>query len=636
MQVTPDNFELVLGHLRNQPRMSLDCETTSLRPYHGGRPFAVILASPGLNYPDQVFPFYFSFHPEHAHCLGDEHWAALRELFSDPTKIWDVHNAKFDLAMLAQMGIEIAGTIHCTRAIARVHYNDHMSYSLDACGERIGEKKSDAVEKYIEEHGLWEWQSIPGKKTRVKNKFYSKVPLDVMQPYAEQDVLVGWKLAQHQEKEIRAVDDSLPPGVPPMSQVVENERRLTKTVFNMERQGLLIDIAYTKEAEAYEAARALESTVEFERLTGLPFKASPKLFGEIFQGEKEKWEFTEKGNPSFESTVLEKFDHPAARQILIYRDAKSKADFYAGFLYHADSKGYVHPNLNPDGTVHGRFSSSEPNFQNLTGEKPFTCTGCKRDVEYAGACPKCGSTTEQKHYLIRKAIIPPKGFLFIMPDFRAMEFVLMLQYAAEHVGYATPLVKLVQEGMDVHEATAQIASRAGVTITRDAAKMSNFLSIYGGGDRKLSEALQVPLSVAREIRSAIFRGAPEIKQVTDSMEHNARLRGYVRNWLGRRCYFPNSRFTYRAPNYIIAGGCADIVKVSLNRIDDLLKDRKSKLVLSVHDENIVQVHESEISDVPRQVLEVMEGVYKNQYLPLQCSMEYSYKNLAEKVKGFPA
>ena len=412
-----------------------------------------------------------------------------------------------------------------------------------------------------------------------------------------------------------------------MQAVLENERRLTKTVFNMERVGVRIDREYTVRATRFESDRAEKAASAYKRETGRDYKASAKDFAAIFASEKDQWEYTEKGNPSFESEVLKKFKHPAAKIILEMRDAKAKADFYQGFLYHADSRGDIHPNYNAHGAAHGRFSSSSPNFQNLTSEEG----------------------EEEKEFLVRRAIIPRPGFIFIMPDYDQMEYRLMFELANrivfgmpeyEHAFYkltpeGTPLVREIKNGKDPHQATADLVTSLGTPLVRSRAKNGNFALLYGAGDEQLSYTIGGTVEEARVLRQSIFSVAPEIKTFIRTVTSVARDRGYIFNWLGRRCYFPNGEFTFRAPNYLVAGGCADVVKVAMNRIDDFLVDKISRMVMSVHDELPCEIHESEISTVPQVIKSLMEGVFPSKFLPLTCGMEWSDKSLADKKKGFP-
>ena len=644
MIVTRESFAKDLELLKSQSLLSVDTETTGLRIYHGDRLFSI---SFGFTHNNQVNALYMNFQPypglEPDKVLLPEHLEALKSLFSDESKVWFAHNAKYDMGMLANEGIAVAGTVHCTKAIALVEYNEHQSYPLDACLERIGLKKDDKAKKYIYEHKLLSKVKRPWTKTETEKLHFDRVPFPIIAPYAEDDATGTFTLGLSQLLSAERQDGSNRGGVRTLSSVIKNERELTQTVFRMEQTGILIDKQYCLRAASYEAGRVDKALKAFKSTTGRDYQASPKLFAEIFADEKALWQYTKPtpthpgGSPSFKSDTLKNFLNPAAKLLLVLRDAKSKGDFYNGFIYHADSNGIVHPNFNQDGAGHGRFSSSDPNFQNLTSEDVQDCQDChKAFEEIVEKCPDCGSTNlRSREYLVRKAIIPRPGFTFIMPDFDQMEYRFMLENACILIGQETELVRLIKSGLDVHEATAQMASRAGIPISRGEAKTTNFLTLYGGGNKKLALGLRCSLEKAGEIRSAIFNSAPEIPNYTRTVTNTAEQRGFIVNWLGRRCHFPNRTFAYRAPNYHIAGGCADIVKVAMNRVDKALSGMQSRMVLTIHDELAIEVHNSELQTVPKIVKEIMENAYVGRYIPLTTGMEYSAVSLGAKVKGMP-
>lgn len=618
MIATRSGFEAIIDILSLEPLLSLDTETTGLRMYHGDRLFSIIIATGREAY-------YFNFIPYPNlgvdAVLSRTHFNMLSlRLFDDPSKTWFIQNAaNFDLCILGVDGLELAGEIHCTKAIGRVEYNDHYgnkAYSLNEQLKRLGHAKDDAVAKYVKDNHLHTDLPIPGKAEPYRQLHYDRVPFEIIVPYGETDGIETRFLGLTQIASIIAQDlgSSLPPERS-LGAVMKNERRLQKTIYRMKHRGVLIDRPYCERASKYELDRSQKAAAAFVRETGCGYSASSPLFQAIFSNEREKWQFTEKGNPSFTSEVLATFESPAAKIILEMRDAKSKSDFYNGFLWFSDAKGRVHPNYNPEGTTHGRFSSSEPNFQNLTSE----------DDELSLA----------QEFIVRRAIIPTPGFIYIMPDYDQMEYKFMLEQACRLLAHLTPLGELVAGGFDFHEATSQKAKEKGSSVTRKQSKVANFLTLYGGGVPKLAQALGVSISEAGDIRRAIFEGAPEIKTYIDTISSSAKTRGYIINWLGRRCQFPNKNFAYRAPNYHVSGGCADVVKVAMNQIDEMLLTRKSCMTMTVHDELPIEVHESEIHTVPKLIQECMQNVYKSKYIPLTCGMEWSSKSLGDKVKGFP-
>lgn len=602
-----------VAQLAQCKRLSLDTETTGLRPYHGDRPFSVIIA-------DSSNEYYFNFNPdpliEDPLVLPPAAWPVLQELFSNPDIRWYMHHAKFDLAMLATVGCRINGPVWDTRVHARIEYNDHMDYSLDACAKRIGLSKDDAVMKYITENKLWEWEEIPGKKVRKKKLFFDKVPFELITEYGCKDARITYDLGLHQERTIG--DSSVEAhekNLPCVSALAAAERDLTRTISRMESVGLLIDRNYCVRASRYEDNRATAGEGEFAGLTGRVYQASPKLFAEVFASDKPRWEYTDKGNPSFDTDTLKKFDSPVARAVLSIRDAKSKADFYNGFLYHADANNRIHPNLDQAGTGSGRCSSSDPNLQNLTDEEP----------------------KDGQEFLVRRAIIPTPGYLFLLPDYEQTEYKLMLEMACILLGHETNLVRRIrEEKLDVHQAIADEVCRRGGNITRSQAKNVNFAILYGAGVAKLADMLKSTENEARHIKNLVFEAAPEIRDFVRRVINTTEARGYVFNWAGRRSYFAKER-AYKAPNYLIQGGCADMIKRAMVDIDEWLRgqDAKSRLLWQIHDELVVECHESETDWVPRGVAARMEEAFDAKHLPQTISMEYSRLSLADKTKGYP-
>jgi DNA polymerase-1 len=221
-----------------------------------------------------------------------------------------------------------------------------------------------------------------------------------------------------------------------------------------------------------------------------------------------------------------------------------------------------------------------------------------------------------------------------MPDWIQMEYKLMLDYAASLIGEMTPLVKKVLNGEDVHQATADLVTALGSPLTRSRAKNGNFATLYGSGLDTLAATLKCGREEARVVKESIFRASPEIRGFIRQVMRTAEIRGYIFNWLGRRSYFPDPRFAYRAPNYLIQGGCADIMKVAMNRVDEYLLNKRSKMLLSIHDELLIEVHEKELF-VCEEITQIMETVYPSRYLPLTASAEWSETSMGAKSKGFP-
>lgn len=597
--VTRTDFDNVLFEISRHEFRSLDTETTGLFPWHGDRIFSAIIGTE-----HEEYYFNWNQYPELPSdmLLDVTHKHRIQErLFSDLTAYWFIHNAIFDCPFLAVDEMFLKGTIHCTMTGARVQYNEHNSYDLDACGERIKIRKDKTVEEYIKKHGLFTTKDINGYK--VKSKRYDLVPFPLITEYGCKDARIGYNLGIHQITKIKERADRQPQGRNNIRTCHANELRLQKTLNKIQNRGARINRRYCEDAIDFFTSEMDTAQTEFKALTSEDFVLSGKLFEKLFVDEKNKWGKTAKGNPSFDADVLATFDNPAAKEVCRYKSAKAKINFFHSFIKYSDQDGFIHTELKPYGTrTGGRFSSANPNLQNLE---------------------KAKGEALNAPFVVRRAFIPRDGFFFAMLDYDQIEYRLMLDYAKAH-----GLIDKVLGGLDVHTATAEVAN-----VSRDQAKTVNFLTLYGGGIAKLAGSLGTTESHAKEIQSSIFNAAPEIKTFIRTVIRTAEQRGHIFNWLGRVSYFPKRNLCYKAPNTLIQGGAGDVAKVSMNLIDDFLNQQaaQSSLLLNVHDEIILEMHYDEaeyLYDIKR----MMEDTYPHQRLPLTCGIEWSDKSLADKVE----
>jgi DNA polymerase-1 len=532
-----------------------------------------------------------------------------KEIFDDESIRWFMFNARFDMAFLAKRGIRCAGRVHDCKSIYRIINNEaFIKFDLENCARSIKLEKSQAVENFIDEHDLWDWMEIPGKKAKKKWKHYDMVPLDIISAYAEKDAEITYKLGLWQLNELQKLEaKALNLKEPSYRPIVANEISLTKTVFEMEQRGVQLDIPYCKKAIEFFSSKVELIVNEFKTLTGFDFKDSEKVFLKVFTDEQihygEPSEKTGKVTACFDNEVLQTYKNPAAKVVLDYREAKSTLDFFQGFLFYADDAGVLHASFSPDGTVTGRFSSQSPNLQNLTQDTDESL---------------------KEMFVIRRAIIPRPGFFFAMFDWDQVEYRLVI----DHIE-SKNLIEKILGGLDVHQATAQLAE-----ISRGDAKNVNFGTLYGQGIPALAEKVKCTRDKAEALQTAIFKASPELKPFIFKLKNHAEKAGYIVNWFGRRCYFPDRRFAYKAINSWSQGGCADVIKIAMNKVHAYLADKQSKMVLSIHDDLTFEIHETEVYVLP-EIKKIMETAYPYKLLPLTVSVEYSYTNLADKIEGMP-
>ena len=315
MLVTPENFSEVCSIIWNESELSLDTETTGLKPYQGSRAFPIIIATKTAEY-------YFNFNDSNDH-LGQPPLAVLpREwvqilltpIALNVLKTVYMANAKFDMHILAQEGVTRWGcTVHDVLVMDRLDFNDHIKYSLDAVAKRHGFEKSDAVEEYIKEHKLWRWVTIPGKKKRDKNKWYAKVPLEIIVPYGERDARITFDIGRKQREKFTTKTWEAPRPTP--MNPYETELRLTKVLYSMEREGIPVSETLCTERAQSETEKYEAAAREFRDKTGVPLVDSAKVLTPIFQGLGLTPPKTDKGNDSLTDEWLETLEHPIARLI---------------------------------------------------------------------------------------------------------------------------------------------------------------------------------------------------------------------------------------------------------------------------------------------------------------------------------
>jgi DNA polymerase-1 len=640
MIITMDNLRDVLASLGN--RCAIDSETTGFNAHKGADLFSIIIS-------DEKGDYYFNFqdYGDGSPVLSKEAFGWINQATSSKPRVWFLQNAKFDMSFLDKVGITLNGMILDLMFLDRLHNNQHMSYRLADIAKRWGEaKEGDAVEEWLgnKKNGAVFDETCPisGKEYQVKQ--YQKVPFSIISKYGLADGKATFGSGTKLIEALHIEEKKFPQK--PLLPLVHTEAQLTRTLYDMEKVGVQIDVPYCKEALVFFKGRIQQLEATFKSLTGLEYKKGTTVFEEVFKDERDKWKKTEKGNWRWDASIVGVFKHPAAKVVIELAEAKKQSDYFANFLFHCDGFGVLHTNFKQSGTVTGRLSSADVNLQNLTSADKY-------DEDSAASI-----------YPVRKAFIPRPGFFFVMCDYSQNEFRLLLDYARPK-----DLVQRVLSGEDVHTATATVAG-----VSRKEAKTVLFLSIYGGGVAKLVSQLYTPvgsqdqvsalfkqlngwrfrddkereafltcteemkahdtplIEKAYSIQQSIFRAAPEIKQLLKSIQAKADERGVILNWAGRRLHFPDKRWTYTAPNHLIQGGSADIMKIALNRVAEYLADKKSRMVLTIHDEIILECAHEEAHEVPEQVCKIMSEVYPYKVLPQVADIGFNMENLAEKIK----
>tara|TARA_R100000234_G_scaffold15257_1_gene8335 strand:+ start:865 stop:2667 length:1803 start_codon:yes stop_codon:yes gene_type:complete len=597
MIVTRENFGEAIRKLSQQGDYGFDTETFGVG--RQDRLYSIIIA-------DENKTYYFNFlnEPDHlgdypSHSLPRELISQMQMIFNNEKSTWFAHNAKFDMAKLALEGIEILGRVHCTYAMARILKNNYRTYTLDACARRMHGYDIGKIEldEYITRNKLYDIIQIPGKLKKIKKKHYSKIPFPMMVEYGERDGRLVRDLGVYQVNAFKKEDIN--------PKLIENEIQLTKVCFHMEQRGVQLDMAYVRESLKYREEELKKAQMDFFDVSGVVYKRGPKCLVEAFTKLGESIPQTGTGRPSFSREALAKKNSPIVKILRRIRENEKLIDtYYSSFIHLADCRGVIRANILQAGTETGRFSYSGPNLQNLPKEEG-----------------------ELKYY-IRRCFVPRPNHKFIMIDYDQQEYRLMLDYAGER-----KLIDKINAGLDVHQATALLLNVPG--ITRKIAKMINFMLLYGGGTSTLANNLNVPMEEAKQWKRRYFDELPLVVKFLERVRDTASSRGYIQNWFGRKCHKSPDKGLFIMPNHLIQGGCADIIKVAMVRIHKLLQATKSSMLVQIHDELLLEIHDSEMHLVPK-IKRIMEDVYRSKNnLKLTCGVEISDRSFASiDKKGF--
>ncbi len=580
LKSTPHRYELVdteekrrelFDFLRTKKNLSLDTETTST--------VALDAELVGLSFSvkeNEAFYVPVPADREEAEKIVN----LFKPLYEDETTLKIGQNLKYDLMVLANYGVKLAGPMFDTM-IAHYLIQPELHHNMDYMAEIYLHYKTIHIDELI------------GPKGKNQKSMRDLQPSEVCE-YAAEDADVTLKLKNKLEPELKKYGaDSL---------FYTVEMPLMPVLAEMERNGVTLDTHSLEETSKVLTTRLVTIEKHIYELAGINFNiASPKQVGEVLFDRLrivEKAKKTKTGQYITSEEVLQslKGKHEIVAEILEYRGLKKLLSTYIDALPKLINPhtGHIHTSFNQTVTATGRLSSSDPNLQNI---------------------PVRGENGKE----IRKAFVPEPGCLFFSADYSQIELRVMA-----HLSGDENMIEAFRKGYDIHAATASKIYKEPIeSVSRDQrnkAKRANFGIIYGITVFGLAERLEISRDEARQLIDGYFENFPKVKEYMELSKEEARTKGYVQTQFGRRRYLPdiNSRnatvrgFAERnAINAPIQGTAADIIKVAMIRIARRFKAEgiRSKMILQVHDELNFSVFPEEKELVERIVIEEMQGAF---------------------------
>jgi DNA polymerase-1 len=506
--------------------------------------------------------------------------AALRPLLSDATVLKVMHNAKYDIEVLARDE---------NGALTVAPIGDAMLASSALDSGRHGHGMDELSFRHLG-HKPIPFDEVTGTgKARIP---FARVPLDRAAAYAAEDADVTLRLWRVLSARLR------PEGALALYEQVE--RRMVAVLAEMETFGIRVDGAALRRTGDEFTARMAEIERDVHRLAGREFNVgSPKQLGEILfdemglkGGKKGK-----SGAYSTDAAVLEDLAAQGvelASRVLDWRQLQKLVSTYVEGLSKAiASDGRVHTDYNMAGASTGRLSSTEPNLQNIPVRSP-------------------------EGQRIREAFVADPGHVLMSADYSQIELRLLA-----HLAEVPTLREAFEKGEDIHARTAsEIFGLPPGQVDKEArrrAKTINFGIIYGMSSFGLAARLSIPVGEARGIIDAYFAQYPGIRAEMERLKEEARTNGFVRTPFGRRIWISGidsknmaergnaERAAINAP---FQGGAAEIIKRAMVRMPRALRDAglNARMLLQVHDELVFEVPEAERDATAALVRRVMETV----------------------------
>jgi DNA polymerase I len=507
----------------------------------------------------------------------EEALARLKPLLEDPTVLKVAQNAKYDLAVLARHGIQVA-PIEDTMLISFVlEAGLHKSHGMDELAKRLLD------------HEPISFKTVAGAGKGQKS--FKHVTLADATAYAAEDADVTLRIWEHLRP--RLAHEGL------LTVYETLERPLPKVLVDMELAGVKVDPEKLRLLSNDFGVRMAELEAEAHKLAGRPFNlGSPKQIGEVLFKEMglASGRMTATGAMSTDASMLEELaaqGHELPRVLLDWRQLSKLKGTYTDALTAAISEatGRVHTSFQLAAATTGRLASSDPNLQNI----PIR--------------------TEEGRK-IRRAFIAEPGHVLISADYSQIELRLLA-----HIGDIPQLKRAFREGLDIHAMTA--SEMFGVPVegmpseVRRRAKAINFGIVYGISAFGLSNQLGIPQDEAGAYIKTYFERFPGIRAYMDRMKQEVRATGYVTTIFGRRVNIPAVKsksaaeraFGDRAAiNAPIQGAAADVIRRAMARMPAALQAEglRAKMLLQVHDELVFEAPEAEAEAVIRIAKQVME------------------------------
>ncbi len=524
-------------------------------------------------------------------------------VLTDPSIIKICHNGVYDLDWI-QNGYHIPfrGRLEdtMTREFLLDAYADR--YDLDSCALRRGVAGKNA------EYTIQQWWVDHGGRGKAIEHL-AEIPTHIVDQYLEGDLKATWAL-YHAQAPLLTEER--------LDEANDREVRLYPLLMEMKKNGIRIDWDERDRLSEMLAARYEQGMQELQReFPFLDSLSSAKQLTRIWEQLGIPLIYTDKGNPSFNADSMDLYDHPIADKIVELRGIQTALNkFIDGAIPDYSINGRIHSTFFPalrdeGGTITGRFSSRDPNLQNISA----------REEKYG--------------HEIRSLFLPEENSWLAAFDYKQIEYVVFTHYA---VGPGADDARAaIARGMDYHRMVMDLMGWEGDD-GRHIAKNLNFGSIYGLGYKSFAQKFRKNIQdkaralgmtneqYARERMTEYNAKVPFVRPTCKAIEMTGERRGFVRSIGGRKQRVPADGKLYKLVNYLVQGSASDILKEGLVRGWEAGVFNVLKMHLTVHDENVFSIPKTkEGVEAAKEFADIMTSPFSEKLtVPLRVDTEVGY------------